>query len=152
MKNVLLTSVFLIAFIFNTAVVSAKGIVVYGTGPHFETKTNLPDSETIEGKHVNFGIAYEQFSLFWIPVWNYGTVEYALVSDDGDTAYSPLSEEDLQYLTDTYSLDTASAPGISFWNKIGGKLIWIAVILLIIWGYSGKKKEKTEEETPEVSA
>jgi hypothetical protein len=144
MKNVLLTFCFLVVFVFSAETVSARGVIVYSTGPHFETKQKLPVEETIDGKHVNFGVAYDQFSIFWIPIWNYGETEYALITDDGENAYS-MDQESLQYLKEQYDIDTNSTPSISFWNKIGGKLIWIAVILLIIWGSVGNKKEKEEE-------
>jgi hypothetical protein len=144
MKNVVLTLGLFISFVFCATTVSAKGVIIYSTGPHFETVQELPADETVEGKHVNFGIAYDQFSIFWIPIWNYGTTEYVLVCDDGDSAYS-LSEENLEYISEKYGIDTKSAPSISFWNRIGGKLIWIAVILFIIWGLVGKKKKEPEE-------
>ncbi|MDR3339085.1 MAG: hypothetical protein LBT25_03135, partial [Candidatus Symbiothrix sp.] len=139
MKNVVLTFCFLVVFIFSTETVSARGAIVYSTGPHFETKQKLPIEETVEGAHVNFGVAYEQFSIFWIPIWNYGETEYALITDDGETAYY-LEEESLEYFKEEYDIDTSSEPSISFWNKIGGKLIWIVVILLVIWGSVNKKK------------
>jgi hypothetical protein len=125
---------------------SAKGgiPIVYSNGPTFETMHQLPDSVTVDAKHVNFGVAYEQFAIFWIPIWNYGTTEYILVTDSGDEAYT-LDEDDLEYISETYGIDTTAPPAISFWNKTGGKAIWGAVIALIVWGVLPSKKKDDDE-------
>jgi hypothetical protein len=146
-RNTLFALFFIVTFLFVAETASAKGVIIYGTGPHFETKVKLPDEVILEGKHVNFGVAYEQFSIFWVPIWNYGDLEYALIEDSGDVAYS-IDDETMEILQEDYGIEISGDPSISFWNKIGGKLIWGAVLLFILWGYIGKKKkgEETEEE------
>ncbi|MDR1985124.1 MAG: hypothetical protein LBQ28_09950 [Prevotellaceae bacterium] len=122
--------------------------ILYSDGLTFETQHQLPDSIIVDGKHVNLGIAYKQFAIFWIPIWNYGTTEYVLVSDNEKDAYD-LSEEGLAWLKEEYNINTDKAPSISFWNKIGGKLIWGGFILLLIWGAIPSKKNKEEETAPQ---
>lgn len=129
----------------------AAGIpILYGNGPEFEQLYELPDSVvTDEGAHVNFGLGFEQFSLFYIPIWNYGTVEYALYDEANSTIYS-LDEEDVAYFTEEYGLELAEKPELSFWNRIGGKLIVLAVIVVafLVWGWRHKDDE---EETTEAA-
>lgn len=72
--------------------IQAKDVVVYHNGPKFETLKELPADVILEGKHVNIGVAYDQFGIFWLPLWNYGTPEYSLVSDDEETAWALTSE------------------------------------------------------------
>ena len=51
----------------------------------------------IDNAHVNLGVMYEQFSIFWIPMWNYGETKFVLVNDKKDTYYD-LSAEEIQTL------------------------------------------------------
>ena len=145
MKHIAFFILVLIAFIFVSNTASAKGIpIFYGEGPKFVTTHQLPDSVIIDGKHVNFGVGFEQFSIFWVPMWNYGETQYVLVTDDEKQAYTDLGEDELAYLKEEYSIDTDKSPSIPFWDKIGGKMIWGAILLFIIWGIIPSKKSKTE--------
>jgi hypothetical protein len=157
MKQMLLPFLLIVTFLFTTHSVSAGGIIIYGKGPKFELKEKLPDDFLQDGQHLNFGIAYEQFSIFWIPVWNYGDTQYVLVTDDLKMAYE-LNGEDQYYLSEEFDLDTSSVPKISFWNKTGGKLVWgmcILLLLVLIWSLQHKEEElavpfriEDEEEQP----
>ncbi len=131
---------------------SAKGIpIFYNNGLTFSQTHQLPDSIIIDGQHVNFGVGFNQFGVFWVPLWNYGETEYVLITDDGNTGYD-LDEEELAYLKEEYQIDTEQAPAIPFWHKTGGKLIWGGVLLLIIGGYFRKSKTGGEEETAQPTA
>ncbi len=147
MKHLLYSFLVLISFIFVSNTASAKGIpipVFYGDGPKFVTTQQLPDSVTIEGKHVNFGVGFNQFSVFWVPMWNWGTTEYVLTTNDEKLAYT-LDEDDLVYLKEEYNIDTDKTPSIPFWHKTGGKIIWGAVLSFIVWGVLPGKKNKDKE-------
>ena len=144
MKKTLLTIALFVIFIF-TAKTASAGVIVYGNGLTCEVQKELQAEETVNGHHVDFGVAYNQFSLFWIPVWNYGTTYYAFISSDGKTIYE-VAEEDKEYLTQEYGIDFSSDPKISFWNRIGGKLIWIAILFLLFFGGKIGKKNKEEED------
>lgn len=129
--------------------IQAKGVIVYHNGPKFETLQELPADIMLEGKHVNIGVAYDQFGIFWLPLWNYGTPEYALVSDDNETAWT-LTGEDLESIKKEYNIELPENPSPSLWNKIGLKPVVVLLLFLIVWGYL--KKEKTEEITEETTA
>lgn len=105
--------------------------VLYGNGLEFEQLATLPDSVTVEGEHVNFGLSFDQFSLFYIPVWNYGDVEYAVYADGSNTVYS-LEEDELGYLIQEYGLTVEDNPQLSFWNRVGGKLTLGGALLVIL--------------------
>lgn len=118
----------------------AKGVIVYHDGPVFKTVKELPADRIIDGKHVNLGIAFEQFGLFWLPLWNYGEVKYALVTDDEEEAWE-IDEADLSELKAELNLDVSDKPSIPLWDKIGLKPVVIILLLLIIWGnLPGRKK------------
>ncbi|MDU1890987.1 MAG: hypothetical protein E6767_09880 [Dysgonomonas sp.] len=118
----------------------AKGVIVYHDGPKFRILKELPADQKVDGKHVNLGVAFEQFGLFWMPVWNYGETQYALVSDDEETAWS-LDDEAIAHYDKEFNLNLAGAPSIPLWDKIGIKPLLVILLLLIIWGYLPSKKK-----------
>ena len=127
---------------FSVTKASAKGVVFYGLGETVEKVKDLPQREefmiqTSDGKcyHGDLGIKHEQFSLFWLPIWNYGTEKYVLYADidvEGyDYTYADLSSDDIEYLRQEFA-GIPATPELSFWTRIGGKLVVLAVLGLII--------------------
>lgn len=145
MKKLIFTIVLCGALALTASPASARGVIIYSNGEKIEVVKELPaDVEIIEEEHVNVGVMYNQFSIFWIPMWNYGETVYVLVNDDKDTYYD-LSAEDVEFLNDEYALELPLEASIGFWNSIGGKLIWGAVILFLLWGWWSSRKDKEEE-------
>ena len=148
MKKNLLSILFVTGFLLVSNAASSAGIpIFYSNGTQFAELCDLPE-EAIDayGEKLSFGVAFEQFSLMWVPMWNYGETQYVLIAENGNDAYT-LDEEDLQYLKEECGIDTDKSPAsqIPFWHKIGGKLIWGALLAFLIWGSIGKKKEENEE-------
>lgn len=120
---------------------SAKGLILYGNDPVVTKVLDLPmnDDYTVvaqdgQSYHANLGVMYDEFSLFWIPIWNYGEKKYVLFTDtkvgEYDYTYADLSAEDVAYLQSQFG-GIPTEPELPFWNAIGGKLILLLVILLI---------------------
>jgi hypothetical protein len=145
MKKFVTILLFATAFCFVSNSVSAKGVIIYSNGEKIEVAQTLPDSITIDEQHINLGVMYEQFSIFWIPMWNYGETKYVFINEKKDTYYD-LQEEDLEYLRSEYGVKIPETPSICFWNKIGGKLIWLAVIAACIYGYFLTRKDDKDED------
>lgn len=124
--------------------IEAKGVIIYHDGPNLETVQKLPaDAKMEDGTHINVGIMYNQFGLFWMPVWNYSEAQYVLVSDDEKTYYE-ISESGLAELSSEFNLELKENPSPSLWNKIGIKPVLILLLAAIIWGYLPSKKKKEE--------
>ncbi len=139
MKKVILVFALFGALFFTTNTASAKGIIVYSNGEKIEVIQELPDSIIIDNNHVNLGVMYEQFSIFWIPMWNYGETKFVLINDKEDTYYD-LSAEDIEMLKTEFNIDVPESPSIGFWNKTGGKIIWIVLLLVVLWGFKPSRK------------
>lgn len=113
----------------------ARGVIFYSTGEKLEITRDLPEDFTFEdGTHMNLGVKYNQFSIFWIPVWNYGETTWAYVNDARDTYSDEVTPEELEMFKTEYGIDVPEKPVIGFWNRIGGKLVWLAVILALFGG------------------
>lgn len=110
--------------------IEAKGVIVYGLGETVSKTQDLPEECTLGDEHVNLGVMYEQFSLFWMPIWNYGDVQYVLLNDKEDT-YWDLDEEMIETLKSDFGAEMDETPSIPFWTKVGGKPIIILLILFI---------------------
>ncbi|MDR0863937.1 MAG: hypothetical protein LBO74_03275 [Candidatus Symbiothrix sp.] len=153
MKKTLLICVCIVSLLFVVQTVSARGIpVIYSNGLTCEVKEKLPEEAIIDGSHVDFGISFDQFAIFWIPLWNYGTTNYAYIDKAHDTVYEidTNDSEEAGFLKENYNIDITKAPKISFWNAIGGKLIALAVIALLVWGSLKSKKDDKEKEAREI--
>jgi len=127
MKNIVLALTLFGALFFTASTVSAKGVILYSNGPKIDVVQQLPAEITINKEHVNLGVMYKQFSIFWIPIWNYGTTEYVLINDKEDT-YFDVDAKELETLRTKFNVTIAETPSISFWNKIGGKILILALI------------------------
>lgn len=134
----------LLGFMFILAIqeVQAKGVIIYGTGPKLEVTEKLSEEAIIGNTHVNLGVMYDQFSLFWLPVWNYSKAQYVYISDD-ETTYWDLDEEDIAFLSEEYKIELTEASP-SLWNKIGLKPVIIFLVITLIWGAISSKKDEEE--------
>ena len=149
MKKTILSIALFGALLFTANTVSAKGVILYSNGEKIEVKEELPDTAILDNHHVNLGVMYEQFSIFWIPIWNYGEIKYVLINDNKDTYYD-LETEDLEDIKTMFEVDIPEKASIGFWNKIGGKLVWIVVILIFFVGVPFKKRNNAND--PEADA
>lgn len=150
MRKIILIAVLSIAGIcFFAGKAQSKGVVIYGWGDEkLHTVIDLPNDETTYDEelkgHINVGYFYKQLWVFWIPMWNWDG-QYCILKEGDNDTYYPLSEEELEDLKKAYNLDLPSNP-IPFWDKIGGKLIVIAVVVaLLVLDASGMPKKKMNE-------
>ena len=126
---------------------AARIPVFYGNGLEFEELQQLPDSVVSDaGNKITFGLSFEQFSIFSVPLWNYGVIEYAVYEDAIETIYY-IDNETAQEFADKYQFTLSEEPTLSFWNKIGGKLIGGALIIILIYFYTRRSKASDKEDS-----
>lgn len=121
----------------------------------------LPNTEDFEisdseGKsyHADLGVMVDdQFELFGIPLWNEGEPKYVLYHTLGTShtskvdlthyLYIELTSEDIKTLQEFYP-DIPTEPQLSFWERIGGKLVVVlAIVVLFAFYYLAEiRKEK----------
>ncbi|WP_413512297.1 hypothetical protein [Myroides odoratus] len=140
-KKVFLITV--IAF-FTINMVSAKAkIPVCLPCETIETTMELPtDSEIqkIVGQKVNVAYLNTEYGALTMSVWNENG-RYVL-ADISNNTYVEIDDQIAEILKEKHDFDvkTAESP-LSFWKKIGGKLVFILIIALVIWGCLPSKKE-----------
>ena len=146
---------FFFLFCINTA--QSRGILFFGWGSEIYTIKELPEDYLIQTKeygeiHANLGVAYKEFSLFWIPIWNWDVNEYILLPDNfksldkGKYVFYNIDAGELRRIQQLVG-DLPETPKLSFWRSFGGKLVFLPFILLILYGLfaPSTNSEETEE-------
>lgn len=109
---------------------------------------DLPDTEDFlieEGHYLDLATLHEEYIIAFIPLWV--TKDAILVGYDKiDKTYYEIEDDRMEVLLSEQKLNKASLIGIPFWNKFGGKLVALAIIALIIYGYIPSKKKKVESQ------
>lgn len=114
-----------------------------------ETTLELPtDSEIqkIVGQKVNLAYLNTEYGALTMSIWNENG--RFVLADISNNTYFEIDDQIATILKEEHNFDvkTAESP-LSFWKKIGGKLVFILVIALIIWGSLPSKKKKVEPTT-----
>jgi len=146
---------FILTFILcvSSARSSAKGIIpiVYSAGETIAKVSDLPhrDEFTIQASdgryyHADLGIMHDQFSLFWIPIFNYGAEKYVLYTDskvgEYDYTYVELSRDDITYLQSQFG-GIPSVPELPLWDAWGGILLIILLLVVVCRTYLTRSSE-----------
>ncbi|WP_158963490.1 hypothetical protein [Myroides fluvii] len=114
-----------------------------------ETTLELPtDSEIqkIVGQKVNLAYLNTEYGALTMSIWNENG--RFVLADISNNTYFEIDDQIATILKEEHNFDvkTAESP-LSFWKKIGGKLVFILVIALIIWGSLPSKKKKVQPTT-----
>ncbi|EOG6905728.1 hypothetical protein ACLH3R_002354 [Flavobacterium psychrophilum] len=133
-----------IATFFTTTTLSAKAkIPVCFPCETIETTMDLTKDEELKkiaGSEVNLAYLNNEYGLLWTSVWN--TNGRYVLSNTSNNMYWEIDETAAQYLKEKHNFDVKTAENpLSFWKKIGGKLVFILVIGFLIWGNIGSKKK-----------
>lgn len=145
MKKTILLTLIIALFAINSVSAKAK-IPVCFPCETLKTVQELPaDSEIqkLAGQKVNLSYINDEYGILWMSLWN--TNGRFVLSDVSNNSYFEIDKEVAQLLKEkhNFSIETAENP-LSFWKKAGGKLVFLAIILLIIWGYMPSKNKKKE--------
>jgi hypothetical protein len=115
----------------------AHAQVVYSFGGEHVTKvvelphnanTNIPSGPNA-GRHIDVGVFYKQFSLFFIPLWNWDT---RFVGYIGADSYLEVPEEELRAFVAANGGQMPSVASPPFWDAWGGKLVLGGILLIFV--------------------
>jgi len=142
-KTILFTlfSLFLTTFSFAKATIPIP--VCFPCETLAEVK-DLPNEEDLleSGSYLNFGYLYNEYGAVFVPIWN-TKGRYVLINEAKDSYYD-LTDEQLAAIVKAYDIDTSGNP-LSFWKKIGGKIIIIVLIGFVFLSYLGKDPDEESQ-------
>jgi len=131
-RKILLTVILLLCTI-NTVSARAK-IPVCIPCETLQTVQELPkDSEIQElaGQKVNLSYINNEYGILWMSVWN-SDGRYVL-SDISNTTYFEIDAQASKILKEKHNFDVGTAENpLSFWKRIGGKLVFLVIIILLV--------------------
>lgn len=147
MSKIILSLIFTFCAI-NSATAKAK-IPICLPCETIQTIQELPTDSEIQkiiGQKVNLAYLNNEYGALWLPLWN--TDSKFVLSDISNNTYVEIDDQLAKILKEKHNFDiqTAESP-LTFWKKIGGKLVLLVIILLIIWAYI-PSKNKTKEVKP----
>lgn len=151
MKKVLLIAILSVAGLCFFASKAQAQFVYAWPDEKLATVIDLPNDDNFyhesEKGYINLGYYYKQVWIMWIPIWNYDG-QYCLLVEGKKDYYISLTPEEVEgfkgYLEEN-GIEVPSGDPTPFWDKIGGKLVWLLVIAFLIWSSSNKAKKKKEE-------
>lgn len=92
------------------------------------------------GDYLDAGYFYRQFTIFFIPVWNYDGKWVGYIGSD--SSYLPLKKSDLDNLAKSVGITLPENPSLPFWDAMSGKLILSFFVLFGVWSIWFKKEKK----------
>lgn len=107
---------------------------------------DLPDDEYLQqdGSYLNLGYLHKEYGIIFIPAWNSGG-QYVLTNED-KSMYYEIDEKQMAEIKEKYNLEFSSNP-LSFWKKIGGKLIYLIIIGYFVYSKFFSSDDEDEETT-----
>lgn len=140
-KKVLL--IVIIAFCTITTVSAKAKIPVCFPCEEIQLVQELPTDSEIQklaGQKVNLSYMNTEYGALGMSVWN--TNGRYVLSDISNNTYLEINPQEAEILKEKHGFDVATAEhSLSFWKKIGGKLVFLLIIALLIWGCIPSKKK-----------
>jgi hypothetical protein len=135
----------------NSNSVHAAGLLSFG-GEQVVEVIDLPNDERFQmatGENVDIGYIYKSVEVIFIPVWNYDGYLVGKVGDKGE--YINIPFDDLNAIIIDSGHEFPEGPYLDFWHRIGGKIVFLMVLLF--WGFKlVKKYQKKQKSNAYISA
>lgn len=127
--------------------------IPYSNGPKIVFAKQLPNEKKYQIQasdgswhHADIGIMFNQYSIFFIPLYNYGGAKYVLFSnnDIDGTTYSEEGGNAVIAELNFNGVHLPDPPKLPFWDETGGKLVWASIIIVICLYFAFKRSEEDE--------
>ena len=130
----------------------ARARIPVGTRDVIDVVYNIPaeDSIIIDGKNVNLARMHKEFTIaYFLPLWVTEEPKLVLYDAPTETYYemtTPKSQAFLKEYLKEKKLNEDELLKLGFYTRYGGKLVFLPILALMIWGAipSRKKDEKIE--------
>lgn len=146
--------VILVFLLFNASSVEAKkpGFISLG-GEVVSKVADFPDTESFQteaGAYMDPGCIYKQFSIMFIPLWNYEISWCGYTGEEN--SYVIIDKATLDELAKEAKVQLPAEPSLPFWDSIGGKLLFVTLVGGFIAYSMFVKNKGTDENTENTEA
>ena len=116
----------------------AKGFIFFfGNNQEVSEVYKLPNEEyfqTDKGEHVNLGIVYKVFKIFWIPLFITEDPTFIYTVEGKDDIYYNIDADVVKSIAEEYNIDDVeSLKKVPFWDAWGGKILVLVLILVFVF-------------------
>ena len=139
MKHLILPVLILISI---TTLHATPAFIFSWGGEKVVKVADFPDNnnfKNVEGRFYDAGMRYKQVSILFIPLWNYDKKWCGYLTDE---MYLDLNKNDLDELASIAGITLPDDFELSFWEKIGGKLVLVLLLGLYIMYVSNSSDEE----------
>jgi len=129
MKKII-TPIFALLLLFPCHAFAGAGFFSYG-GESIIQLAELPDTEEYQtpyGEYADIGYIYKSVAVFFVPIWNYDGRLVMMFS--GQDSYIDIGSDQVEIFAQQAGIILPSAPYLDFWQRIGGKLTFVAGLVL----------------------
>jgi len=135
--------------IFGITSTFAKGKIPFGKKEVITVVSELPDNEMYETdenskEYLDLATIHEEFNIAWIlPLWITKEAKLVLYSVKSETYYDVPADQ-MEAILKENNITEADVLKVPFYNKYGGKIVFLLIVAGIIWSYMGKKGDNVE--------
>ena len=104
---------------------------------------NIEDYKTSNGKYYDVGYRYKQFSLFFVPVWNYDKQWCGYIDKE---QFIELTEPEVMELARASGVKLPKNVSLPFWEEWGGKLLFLSGLGVYFYISRSSKQKTTQPE------
>lgn len=113
----------------------AKGILISYGGETIIKVGTFPQTaffQRADGTHIDPGYRYKQFSIFFVPLWNYDGQWCGYIGNTN--RYIDLQKADIDLLATISEIHLPDSPTLPFWEVYGGKMLVLSIMGLFFLG------------------
>lgn len=104
---------------------------------------NTDDYKTSNGKFYDVGYRYKQFTLFFIPVWNYDKQWCGYIDKD---QFVDLTEAEVMKLARSSGVKLPQTVSLPFWEEWGGKLLLLSGLGVYFYVNRSSKQQASQQD------
>jgi hypothetical protein len=121
------------------------GMLSFG-GESFITVADLPDTAEYQnenGENVDIGYLYKSITIFFVPIWNYDG-RFVGVIEGNTSTYLNFEQQQIAQLVAGANLLLPEEPVLDFWNRVGGKIVFLLVVGYLVFSFYQKQQKKSQ--------
>jgi hypothetical protein len=123
---------------------SHAGMLSFG-GETVVTVVDLPnttDYQNEQGENVDIGYLYKSVTVLFVPIWNFEG-RFVGVLEGNSSKYLNFEQQQITQIVTGANLSLPEEPILDFWNRVGGKIVFLLVVGYLGFSFYQKQQNKS---------